>query len=225
MNIHEHPSPNFNARPARAQADIVILHYTGMHSAEAALHRMCDPAAEVSAHYMINDNGTVFRLVAEENRAWHAGVSYWQGATNINDRSIGIEIVNPGHDLGYRPFSDAQMLSLKILLRNIIQRHGIVPARVVGHSDVAPARKKDPGELFDWKALAAAGLAIWPHSAADPVEPGAVAQTLYEIGYDPTVRVAEAVVAFQRRFLPQSVTGEADLDTRALISAVAAIKS
>ena len=147
MNIHEHPSPNFNARPARARTDIVILHYTGMHSAEAALHRMCDPAAEVSAHYMINDNGTVFRLVAEENRAWHAGVSYWQGATNINDRSIGIEIVNPGHDLGYRPFPDAQMLSLKILLRNIIQRHGIVPARVVGHSDVAPARKKDPGEL------------------------------------------------------------------------------
>ncbi|MEC8462992.1 MAG: N-acetylmuramoyl-L-alanine amidase [Pseudomonadota bacterium] len=225
MNIHEHPSPNFNARPARAQADIVILHYTGMHSAEAALHRMCDPAAEVSAHYMINDNGTVFRLVAEENRAWHAGVSYWQGATNINDRSIGIEIVNPGHDLGYRPFSDAQMLSLKVLLRNIIQRHGIVPARVLGHSDVAPARKKDPGELFDWKALAAAGLAIWPHSVADPINPGAVAKTLCDIGYDPTARVAETVVAFQRRFMPQSVTGNADLDTRALISAVASIKS
>ena len=94
MNIREHPSPNFNARPAKTRADIVILHYTGMHSAEAALHRMCDPTADVSAHYMINDNGTVFRLVAEENRAWHAGVSYWQGATDINDRSIGIEIVN-----------------------------------------------------------------------------------------------------------------------------------
>ena len=225
MNIREHPSPNFNARPTKTRADMVILHYTGMHSAEAALQRLCDPTADVSAHYMINESGTVCRLVAEENRAWHAGVSYWQGATNINDRSIGIEMANPGHDLGYRPFSDAQMLSLKILLQDIIQRHGIVPARVLGHSDVAPARKKDPGELFDWKALAAAGLAIWPHSVADPIDPGAVAKTLFDIGYDPTVRIAEAVVAFQRRFMPQSITGDADLETRALISAVASIKS
>ena len=224
MNILDHLSPNFNARPAKTRTDMVVLHYTGMRSAEAALQRMSNPTTEVSAHYMIDESGTVFRLVAEENRAWHAGVSYWRGATNINDRSIGIEIVNPGHDIGYREFSGAQMLSLKILLQGIIQRHGIAPVRVVGHSDVSPARKKDPGELFDWKALAAEGLAIWPYTFAAPVPPGDVAQTLYDIGYDPTARISDTIIAFQRRFLPQSVTGDADLETRHLIAAVAAIK-
>ena len=219
------PSPNFNDRPTGAAIDMVVLHYTGMPSASAALERMQDRAAEVSAHYMIDECGTVSRLVAEDKRAWHAGVSCWRGATDINDRSVGIELVNPGHEFGYRPFPEAQMAALENLLRNILARHGIDPARVVGHSDIAPARKQDPGELFNWQRLATAGLAIWPDAAAEPVDPAAVSGALAAIGYDPSAALADAVTAFQHRFVPHAVSGEADRHTRSMIAAVAAIKS
>jgi N-acetylmuramoyl-L-alanine amidase len=139
---------------------MVVLHYTGMQTMQEALDRLCDPAAEVSAHYLIDEDGTVIRLVPEEKRAWHAGRSYWRGITDVNSASIGIEIVNPGHEFGYRPFTDAQMESLIPLLSSIMARHNIEPANVVGHSDVAPARKQDPGELFEWELLARYGLAL-----------------------------------------------------------------
>ncbi|MGB0630635.1 MAG: N-acetylmuramoyl-L-alanine amidase [Alphaproteobacteria bacterium] len=225
MDIQDRPSPNFNDRPEDTGVDMVVLHYTGMPSGGAALDRMCDPAAKVSAHYMIDEDGTVYRLVAEDKRAWHAGVSCWQGATDINDRSVGIEIVNPGHEFGYRPFPEPQMAAVESLLGDIVARHGIAPARVVGHSDIAPARKQDPGELFGWQRLAATGLAIWPDTAADPVAPADVPDTLAAIGYDPDAPLADAITAFQRRFVPHAVSGEADFRTRAMIAAVAAIKS
>ena len=148
------PSPNYGARPARVSIDLVVLHYTGMPTARSALARLCDPAASVSAHYLIEEAGAIHRLVAEERRAWHAGVASWMGATDINDRAIGIELVNPGHAFGYRSFPDAQMDALEALLATILARHDIPPHRVVGHSDVAPMRKQDPGELFDWQRLA-----------------------------------------------------------------------
>ena len=225
MDLLEHPSPNSNDRPDGVTVDMVVLHYTGMETAAAALNRMCDAAAEVSAHYMIDEDGTVYRLVPEDRRAWHAGVSCWQGATNINDRSIGIEIVSPGHEFGYRQFPDEQMAAVEQLLSDIVSRHGIARHRIVGHSDIAPSRKQDPGELFDWQRLAAAGLAIWPDTAADPVGPEDTASALEQIGYDPEVPLSDVVTAFQRRFVPHAVSGEADLRTRAMIAAVAAIKS
>ena len=225
MNIQDCPSPNLSDRSADGAIDMVVLHYTGMQSARAALERMCDPAAEVSAHYMVDEDGGVFRLVLEDKSAWHAGVSYWRGATDINDRSVGIEIVNPGHEFGYRPFTSPQMAAVRSLLGDIVARHGIAPARVVGHSDIAPARKQDPGELFDWQELARQGLAIWPRSATDPVEPADVPDMLTAIGYDPGALLDDVVTAFQRRFVPHAVSGEADLRTRSMIAAVAAIKS
>ena len=152
--IHfEAPSPNWNER--KLPVSMVVLHYTGMQSAEAALAQLCDPAKEVSAHYMIEEDGSVHRLVREDRRAWHAGRSYWRGIRDVNSASVGIELVNPGHEFGYRPFPDAQMEALVPLLADIVQRHDIPRANVVGHSDIAPARKEDPGELFDWDLLAA----------------------------------------------------------------------
>lgn len=220
MDIADHPSPNFGSRPAGAAIDLVVLHYTGMESGQAALDRLCDPAANVSAHYLIEEDGATYRLVADDKRAWHAGVSAWAGARDINDRSIGIEIVNPGHEFGYRPFPDTQMTSLETLLADILARHNITPARVVGHSDVAPMRKQDPGELFDWQRLAAKGLAVWPDSAADPVSADGAPGMLTAIGYDASAPLADIVTAFQRRFVPHAVSGELDLRTRTMIAAV-----
>ena len=225
MDFVDYPSPNFNERPLADLIDMIVLHYTGMQSAEAALERMCDPVSEVSAHYMVDDGGGVFRLVAEEKRAWHAGKSFWQGATDINDRSIGIEIANPGHEFGYQPFPQSQMVGLHNLLQEVILRHKIPTARVIGHSDIAPDRKQDPGELFDWRGLAAAGLAIWPDKSKDPIAPVDVSKTLADIGYDPDVALADTITAFQRRFVPHAVSGKADLPTRGIIAAVAAIRS
>jgi N-acetylmuramoyl-L-alanine amidase len=154
----EEPSPNFNER--RLPVSMVVLHYTGMQSAAKALERLKDPAAEVSAHYLIDEDGTVVRLVDESKRAWHAGRSFWRGITDVNSASVGIELVNPGHEFGYRPFPDAQMEALVPLLGDIVRRHDIPRANVVGHSDVAPARKTDPGELFDWDMLARYNLTL-----------------------------------------------------------------
>ena len=159
-----------------AAVDTLILHYTGMPSAAAALERLCDPAAAVSAHYLIDEDGSTTRLVPEERRAWHAGASIWAGRARLNDCSIGIELVNPGHEWGYRPFTEAQYASCIALCRAILERWPIPPHRVLAHSDVAPERKQDPGELFDWARLGAAGIGLWPPSGAGrPARPWSTA--------------------------------------------------
>jgi N-acetylmuramoyl-L-alanine amidase len=225
----DRPSPNHDPRPPGQTIDILLLHYTDMDSAAAALDRLCDPAAKVSAHYCVDEDGTVYRLVGEDRRAWHAGKASWAGAGDINARSIGIELVNPGHSCGYRPFPDAQMSALIGLAREILARHPIPPARVLGHSDVAPDRKQDPGELFDWRALAAAGIGLWPEAAApaDPVPDMAEVQArLARFGYavprhgrlDGETRAV--IAAFQRHFRPAAVTGACDGETAARLAAL-----
>ena len=159
MDIIKSPSPNFNERGG-AQIDMLIIHYTGMKTGEEALERMCDAAAKVSAHYMIEEDGRIFQLVEEGKRAWHAGVSSWDGRSDINGHSIGIELVNPGHEWGYRPFPDVQIEALIVLIEDIKTRHDIKTEYVLGHSDVAPERKQDPGELFPWDVLAQKNLAL-----------------------------------------------------------------
>lgn len=231
LRFVDRPSPNHDARPQGQAVDILLLHYTDMASAAAALERLCDPAARVSAHYCVDEDGTVYRLVDEARRAWHAGVSSWAGASDINARSIGIELVNPGHTCGYRPFPAAQMTALSALAKAILARHPIPPGRVLGHSDVAPARKRDPGELFDWRALAAAGIGLWPDapSPADPAPGIAEIQAqLARFGYavprhgrlDDETRAVLA--AFQRHFRPAAVTGEPDGETAARLAALLA---
>lgn len=163
----QHPSPNFGARRQGARPDMVILHYTGMESAEAAAERLCDPGAEVSAHYLIDIDGTVLAMVAEDQRAWHAGVSAWGTVQDVNSRSIGIELANPGHFHGYPPFPEPQMAALSALLQGILGRWSIPPERVLGHGCVSPGRKIDPGEKFDWRRLARDDLAIWANGPAD----------------------------------------------------------
>ena len=163
--IHS-PSPNFDARKSDANVDMLVLHYTGMRDGHVALERLRDPATKVSAHYMIEEEGTVYALVDEELRAWHAGVSCWAGQRDINGCSIGIELVNPGHEFGYRPFPAKQRDALVALAEDIVRRHAIPAHRVLGHSDVAPARKQDPGELFDWAGLARVGIGLWPAQAS-----------------------------------------------------------
>ncbi|MGF1608799.1 MAG: N-acetylmuramoyl-L-alanine amidase, partial [Kiloniellales bacterium] len=150
LQFIERPSPNHDARPNGRAIDMLLLHYTGMQTAEIALTRMCDAAAEVSAHYCIDEDGTTYRLVPEAHRAWHAGDSAWAGEARVNACSIGVELVNPGHQWGYRPFPEPQMTALIALAQDILARHAIPRARVLGHSDVSPLRKEDPGELFDW---------------------------------------------------------------------------
>ena len=223
IRIRDVPSPNFDERPAGQAIDMLVIHYTGMTSAEGALARLIDPAAQVSAHYLIDEDGSVMRLVDETKRAWHAGVSMWRGKTGVNGRSIGIELVNPGHEFGYRPFPEAQMLALENLAAAILARHrAIVAANVVGHSDVAPTRKTDPGELFDWRRLAAKGIGVWPTpELVDPAAEIDVGAALARIGYDIT-DVTAAIVAFQRRFAPHRLDGIPDLETRHAIAAVGA---
>ena len=219
LTIEHRPSPNFGPRPEGATVDILILHYTGMESAQAALDRLCDPEAEVSAHYLIDEDGTVTHLVPEEKRAWHAGRSYWRGITDVNSASIGIELVNPGHEFGYRPFTDAQMSSLCPLLANIVRRHAIDPSDVVGHSDIAPARKQDPGELFDWEMLAGIGLVLpvpKPRIRLLHENPGQFFLALERFGYDIADGRA-AVSAFQRRWRPRRIDGEVDGEVGALL--------
>lgn len=199
---------------------MLVLHYTGMPSAEEALVRLCDPAAKVSAHYLIDEDGTVVALVDEARRAWHAGVAYWRGARDVNGRSIGIELVNPGYEFGYRPFPEAQMAALENLAKGILVRHPIPARNVVGHSDVAPTRKQDPGELFDWRRLAAAGIGLWPENVVPhTASQDAVAAMLAEYGYD-VADVPAAIVAFQRRFRPERIDGVADADTVGRVAAL-----
>lgn len=226
MNADTQPgwrSPNFNSRDG-APVDMLVLHYTGMKSCAEALDRLCDPAAEVSAHYLIDEDGTVYQLVDEHERAWHAGVASWRGETNVNSRSIGIELVNPGHEWGYRDFPDTQMQSLVPLCRDIVGRHGIPALNVVGHSDVAPTRKLDPGELFDWAVLARAGVGLWPDTdhLPDPCDSHEVLKLLVEIGYDVSDEPA-AIAAFQRHYRPRRFDGNPDEETRRTLAAVRAL--
>jgi N-acetylmuramoyl-L-alanine amidase len=195
---------------------MLVLHYTGMKTATAALDRMCDPASEVSAHYMIDEDGTIWQLVAEDRRAWHAGRAFWAGETDVNSRSIGIELVNPGHGPEYRPFPDAQMSALEELCRDIIGRHPILSHRVLAHSDVAPDRKLDPGELFDWYRLAAAGIGLWPQPAV--IGDDEFAESMRRFGYADAS--AASITAFQRHFHPTCITGIADGETRSRLVAL-----
>lgn len=219
MEMIDRPSPNHNARPDGRAPDMLILHYTGMETAEAALDRLCDPAAKVSAHYTVDEDGTVYAHVPEDRRAWHAGAGYWQGETDINGASIGIEIVNPGHEFGYRPFPEEQMAALIPLVADIVGRHDIPRANIVGHSDVAPARKQDPGELFDWQRLAKLKLAL-PIPDGRLVDPywtdGAFVLALERFGYDIEDGRA-ATIAFQRRFRPANIDGVIDGECRAIL--------
>ena len=222
MKIIDHPSPNFDQRPEGMAIDMLVLHYTGMPSGGAALQRMCDAAAKVGCHYFIEEGGEVYRLVGEEFRAWHAGVSFWRGETDINGRSIGIELQNPGHEFGYRDFSEAQMLALEDLAADIIGRHPIPPGNLVGHSDIAPARKMDPGERFDWRRLAEKDIGLWPEPDSNAIPEGASAGGLLAaLGYS-TTDVTAAGTAFQRRFRTQSIDGRADAETLALMAALVA---
>jgi N-acetylmuramoyl-L-alanine amidase len=229
MRILDHPSPNQDARPGGV--DMLILHYTGMTSGEEALARLCSVKAKVSAHYVIEEDGAIWRLVPEERRAWHAGVSSWAGRRDLNGTSIGVELVNPGHDNGYRAFPEVQMAALEALARDILARHPIPPRRVLGHSDVAPRRKTDPGELFDWPRLARAGIGIWPVAAGDPGAAPDIAETqrlLAAIGYETPQtgtfddETRAVVAAFQRHFHPSRCDGEADAETRARVAVLAA---
>ena len=207
------PSPNHDDRGGAA-VDMLVLHYTGMTSGVAAIERLCDPDAKVSAHYTVDEDGTVYAHVPEERRAWHAGVSHWSGADNVNSRSIGIEIVNPGHEYGYRAFPEAQIAALINLCGGIVARHAIPAARVLGHSDVAPARKDDPGELFPWQRLADAGIGVWPQGVKSDL--GAEALTLY--GYDPNAPQDKVIAAFQRHFRPKCLTGQWDGECAGLLA-------
>jgi len=221
MKPVDRPSPNLDSRDG-VPIDMLVLHYTGMPSGEAALARMCDPTAKVSAHYMIDEDGTAYALVPEAARAWHAGVSYWAGARDINARSIGIELVNPGHEFGYRAFPEAQVVALIELASSILARHPIPAWRVLGHSDVAPMRKDDPGELFPWKRLAEEGIGLWPAPGSDPGAE-AVADFLTRYGYDPEAPLEKIVTAFQRHFRASRVDGMADAETRAVLSGLIAL--
>ncbi|WOI52055.1 N-acetylmuramoyl-L-alanine amidase [Parvularcula sp. LCG005] len=221
--IIDAPSPNCDERAE--PISLVVLHYTGMESGKEALDRLTDAASKVSAHYLIEQDGQVYALVPEEKRAWHAGLGGWGPHDNVNQVSIGIELVNRGHFWGYEEFPEAQMTALEDLLAGMMQRHGLKPHQVVGHSDIAPERKEDPGEKFPWDRFAAKGLTLGTYQGgADGPLPDCVEaiEMLAEIGYrvTPTHPVA-ATLAFQRRFCPQDLGQGLSPLTRAAISAVA----
>jgi N-acetylmuramoyl-L-alanine amidase len=235
-----HPSPNIGARNSGLRPSILIMHYTGMASAPRAIDWLSRPESHVSCHYVIDEDGRITQMVAESTRAWHAGVSFWQGETDINSASIGIEIQNPGHDDGYHPFPRAQMRGVRDLARDIIARHDIAPERVLAHSDIAPARKIDPGEKFDWAWLAKVGIGHWVAPlAVDDKDPGAASgphtadtklmQTLlarygYDTGACPAFDKALQinVKAFQRHFRPERVDGRIDRSTLGTLQALIA---
>ncbi|MGY6410298.1 MAG: N-acetylmuramoyl-L-alanine amidase [Alkalilacustris sp.] len=198
MEIIEHPSPNHGQRRGGAVPDMVVLHYTGMKGRDDALARLCDPAAEVSAHYLIDESGRILRLVPEALRAWHAGRGAWGSVTDVNSRSIGIELVNPGT----APFPAPQMAALEVLLPRILDSWTIPPERVIGHACMAPARKADPGPRFDWRRLARAGLAIWP-DPSPPADPARFATDAARFGYPPAAPDA-LLTAFRARFRPHA---------------------
>ena len=240
LQFNDLPSPNYGPRKAVAgevRVRHIVMHYTGMTSCQDALTRLCDTKAEVSAHYVLDEDGTLYRLVPEDMRAWHAGVSFWHGQRDINSTSIGIEICNPGHDYGYRAFPDAQIAALITLAGEILQRHDIPACNVLGHSDVAPGRKVDPGELFPWEQLASHGIGLWPEETVilpgHPDMQGAL-RRLSDIGYavpmtddlgadilKPESAVTDLISTFQGRYRQAQVDGILDNETATRIAAVA----
>jgi len=231
LRIRDLPSPNQDDRPPSTPIDMLILHYTGMRNAREAIERLCDPAAHVSSHYVVDEDGAVLRLVPEERRAHHAGVSYWRGNRGLNGRSIGIEIVNPGHEWGYRDFPVLQLAAVCDLCLAILARHPIPQRNIVAHSDVAPDRKQDPGEKFDWQGLAANGVGLWPENDEDltggrHASVLEVRAALIDIGYDVTgdgpfdAQVATVLRAFQRHWRQEAITGEADPGTLTQLNAI-----
>ncbi len=234
------PSPNFEPRRGKPRADMLILHYTGMMSAPRAIAWLADPASRVSSHYVIDEAGCITQMVRESDRAWHAGVGCWAGETDINSASIGVEIQNPGHDLGYPEFSDAQMAAVIALSQDIVTRNAIPPTRVLAHSDVSPGRKIDPGEKFDWARLHAAGVGHWV--APEPLDENELgygagdcdpmiqrttallAQYGYGITPSPTLDTAGAKVvrSFQLHFRPARTDGHVDRSTLATLEALLA---
>jgi N-acetylmuramoyl-L-alanine amidase len=226
------PSPNHGERKVYQRPDMILLHYTGMPDANGALERLCSPGTEVSAHYFVFEDGRIIQLVPEGRRAWHAGVAFWAGETDINSCSIGIEIANPGHDYGYPDFPKRQIAAVTALCRGIQTRHAIAPVRVLAHSDVAPSRKQDPGEKFPWRTLSDSGVGHWVEPAPF-VEGGAVLalgdrsdavaaiqEALAKYGYGISVNsiydsvTHEVVKAFQRHFRPERIDGVVDESTR-----------
>lgn len=234
--MHSRPSPNFDSRSAQP-IDMLVLHYTDMLYWQDALTRLCDPEARVSAHYLINEEGEVYQMVDEGNRAWHAGESSWRGHANINTRSIGIELSNPGHSHGYTPFPDAQMRAVTELCADIVKRHAIPPRNVVGHSDVAFLRKTDPGELFDWQRFAKAGIGVFPFAAKSMMgselkreDTGTdvmkLQTSLANWGYGLKLdgrfgeKTEKCVIAFQRHYRPAEVSGIWDNECSGLLAAL-----
>ncbi len=209
LSILDHPSPNCGPRRDGAQPDMVVLHYTAMETAQSALERLCDPAAEVSSHYLISEAGHTWQLVPEDQRAWHAGAGQWGDVTDVNSRSIGIELANCGD----HPFPELQMATLEEVLRGIMARWHIAPERIIGHSDMAMDRKFDPGPRFDWRRLALRGLSIWPKSDGCPGDFEADARCF---GYAPAEDGDGLLAAFRLRFRPGAQGALDDLD-RALM--------
>ena len=226
FKIIQRRSPNFDQRINDYVIDMLVLHYTGMINADMALQRLCNSDAKVSAHYLIDEDGECFQLVEESNRAWHAGKSSWAGSGDINNRSIGIELANAGHEFDYKPFPEAQMKSLERITKDVLTRHAIPGHRILGHSDIAPSRKRDPGELFDWRRLASVGIGLWPNKKyetftdKEPLGPGtsgkAVSHAQEKLAYfgyhiEKTghydLGTQEVVTAFQRHFRPERVDG------------------
>jgi N-acetylmuramoyl-L-alanine amidase len=225
------PAPNYEPRRDGRAPDMLILHYTGMDSAEAALDWLTREESKVSAHYLIDEEGCIAQMVAEEMRAWHAGQSLWAGETDLNSCSIGIEIHNPGHDLGYPDFPDAQMRAIEALCLDILTRHAIPPERVLAHSDIAPGRKRDPGEKFDWQRLSKAGIGLWVEPAPLGGDAGLglgdegdgvarLQQALARFGYGVEATgtygkgLEQVVQAFQLHFRPARIDGRADASTQ-----------
>jgi len=237
LDITDHPSPNFDER--KAEISLIILHYTGMETGAAALERLCDVEAKVSAHYLVYEDGAIIRMVDEAQRAWHAGLSEWRGVTDINSASIGIETVNGGHNVPLEdgslpPYPNAQINAVIALCKDIMARHDIPPQNILGHSDVAPMRKIDPGEHFPWAGLAAAGVGLWPDALPDDrrilFEPDSrdrgvaiLQRGLAQIGYGARVTgvydvdTQEIVKAVQRRFRPDHIDGLVDIQTMEIV--------
>lgn len=229
-------SPNFDTRHGQP-VDMLVLHYTDMLSAEDALKRLCDPASRVSAHYLVDEKGEVFQLVEEGARAWHAGESHWRGNANLNARSIGIELANPGHGHGYVPFPEAQIQATTELCRDIVSRDGIPARNVVGHSDIAFLRKTDPGELFDWQRLAKAGAGVFPFDArpmpGEELKLGDTGTSVMKLqtslanwGYGLKLdgrfgeKTQQCVIAFQRHYRPANLDGVWDNECSGLLAAL-----
>lgn len=227
-------SDNHGPRLDTSRPDALVLHYTGMRDGPSAIDWLCNPASQVSCHYVVTETGRILQLVDEDRRAWHAGRSFWRGETDLNSASIGVEIVNGGHDFGLPAFPPQQIAAVIALCRDIIGRHDIPPTRVLAHSDIAPSRKRDPGERFPWDELAEAGVGLWPcvqnvRIGDSPMPVAAIQTHLAEIGYGIAktgsfdVETETVLCAFQRRYRPTGIDGRADSETCSLVAAVRAM--